>query len=41
MKMEVRGIGKMEKNSAIMDTDVVGLEWVVNLMMALQNGKKL
>lgn len=41
MKMVVHGIGKVEKNLVIMDTGVVGLKWEVNLMMALQSGKKL
>jgi len=40
MKMGVPGTEKVGKNWVKMDIDVDGQEWVVNLMMVLQNGKK-
>lgn len=40
MKMEVLGIGKVGRTLVRMDTDVDGLEWVVNRMTVTQNGKK-
>ena len=40
MKMAVLGIGKVGRTLEIMDTDVGGLGWAVNLMMVTQNGKK-
>lgn len=40
MKMGVPGTEKVGKNWVKMDINVDGQEWVVNRMMAPQNGKK-
>lgn len=40
MKMVVRGIGKVGRTLAKMDTDVDGQGWVAKAMMPFQNGEK-
>lgn len=41
MKMEVLGIEKVERTWVTMDTEVDGQGWVVDLMTAPRNGRRL